>query len=161
MTRLIGQYLKHSEVKESSHRRHRFESRFTRADLELLARVDEAHETLSGPATKKILEREYEIYQHVAYERLATISVAHIYNLRKRRRYRECCMNYTQTRAVQVAIGERRKPQPEGRPGYIRVDTVHQGDLDGIKGVYHINAVDEVTQWQVVGAVAAITQSHQ
>jgi transposase InsO family protein len=160
VTRLIGQYLKHSEVKESSHRRHRFESRFTRADLELLARVDEAHETLSGPATKKILEREYEIYQHVAYERLATISVAHIYNLRKRRRYRECCMNYTQTRAVQVAIGERRKPQPEGRPGYIRVDTVHQGDLDGIKGVYHINAVDEVTQWQVVGAVAALTQSH-
>jgi len=68
VTRLIGQYLKHSEVKESSHRRHRFESRFTRADLELLARVDEAHETLSGPATKKILEREYEIYQHVAYE---------------------------------------------------------------------------------------------
>ena len=160
VTRRIGQYLKHSEVKESSHRRHRFESRFTRADLELLARVDEAHETLSGPATKKILEREYEIYQHVAYERLATISVAHIYNLRKRRRYRECCMNYTQTRAVQVAIGERRKPQPEGRPGYIRVDTVHQGDLDGIKGVYHINAVDEVTQWQVVGAVAALTQSH-
>jgi len=67
VTRLIGRYLKHSEVKESSHRRHRFESRFTRADLELLARVDEAHETLSGPATKKILEREYEIYQHVAY----------------------------------------------------------------------------------------------
>ena len=160
VTRLIGQYLKHSEVKESSHRRHRFESRFTRADLELLAKVDEAHETMSGPATKKILEREWEIYRHAEFQRLATISVAHIYNLRKRRRYRECCRNYTQTRAVQVAIGERRKPQPKGRPGYIRVDTVHQGDRDGIKGVYHINAVDEVTQWQVVGAVAAITQSH-
>ena len=37
---------------------------------------------------------------------------------------------------------------------------MHRGDLDGIKGVYHLNAVDEVTQWQVVGAVAAITQSH-
>jgi transposase InsO family protein len=61
---------------------------------------------------------------------------------------------------VQVAIGERRKPQPDGQPGYLRVDTVHQGDRDGIKGVYHINAVDEVTQWQVVGAVAAITQMH-
>ena len=69
-------------------------------------------------------------------------------------------MNYTKTRAVQVPIGERRKPQPGGQPGYLRVDTVHQGDLDGIKGVYHINAVDEVTQWQVVGAVAAITQTH-
>jgi transposase InsO family protein len=160
VTRLVGRYLEHSEVKEAVYRRHQFPSRFTRADIELLAQVDEAHETLSGPATRKILEREWKIYQHADYERLATISVAHIYNLRKRRRYRECRMDYTKTHSVQVAIGERRKPQPEGRPGYIRVDTVHQGDLDGVKGVYHINAVDEVTQWQVVGAVAAITQSH-
>jgi transposase InsO family protein len=160
VTRLIGRYLKHSEVKESSHRRHRFPSRFTQSDLELLAKVDEAHETMSGPATRKILERERAIYTHAAYQRLATISVAHIYNLRKRRRYRECRMNYTQTRAVQVAIGERRKPQPGGQPGYLRVDTVHQGDREGIKGVYHINAVDEVTQWQMVGAVSAITQTH-
>jgi len=160
VTRLIGRYLEHSEVKESSHRQHRFPRRFTPADLELLAKVDEAHETMSGPATKKILEREWKIYRHAEYERLATISVAHIYNLRRRPRYRQRRLNYTTTRAVPVAIGERRKPQPEGRPGYIRVDTVHQGDLDGIKGVYHINAVDQVTQWQVVGAVAAITQSH-
>jgi transposase InsO family protein len=160
VTRLIGRYVEHSEVKESSHRRHRFASRFTLADLELLVKVDEAHETMSGPATKKILEREWEIYRHAEYERLATISVAHIYNLRRRPRYRQCRMNYSKTRAVQVAIGERRKPQPEGRPGYLRVDTVHQGDLDGIKGVYHINAVDQVTQWQVVGSVSAITQAH-
>jgi transposase len=63
VTRLIGRYLEHSEVKESSHRRHRFQSRFTRADLELLAKVDEAHETMSGPETKKILEREWELYK--------------------------------------------------------------------------------------------------
>jgi transposase InsO family protein len=160
VTRLIGRYVEHSEVKESSHHRHRFASRFTPADLELLVKVDEAHETMSGPATKKILEREWEIYRHAEYERLATISVAHIYNLRRRPRYRQRRMNYTKTRAVQVAIGERRTPQPAGRPGYLRVDTVHQGDLDGIKGVYHINAVDQVTQWQVVGSVSAITQTH-
>ncbi|MEO8131569.1 MAG: integrase [Bryobacteraceae bacterium] len=159
VTRLIGQYMEHSEVKESRRHQHRFPSRFTPADLELLAKVDEAHETMSGPATRKILEREWEIYNHAAYERLATVSVAHIYNLRKRRRYRECRINYTKTRAVQVAIGERRKPQPRGQPGYLRVDTVHQGDQDGIKGVYHINAVDEVTQWQVIGAVPVITQT--
>jgi hypothetical protein len=58
-----------------------------------------------------------------------------------------------------VAIGERRKPDPQGRPGYLRVDTVHQGDLDGVKGLYHINAVDEVTQWQVVGATAQISEA--
>ena len=152
--------MEHSEVKVASYRRHSFPSRFRRADLELLAKVDEAHETLSGPATKKILEREFTQYKRAEYERLATISVAHIYNLRKRRHYRECRMNVSKTRAVQVAIGERRRPDPQGRPGYLRFDTVHQGDLDGVKGVYHINAVDEVTQWQVVGSVFAISQSH-
>lgn len=160
VTLLVARYLEHSEVKVASYRRHRFASRFTRADVELLAQVDEAHETLSGPATKKILEREFGQYKHVEYERLAGISVAHIYNLRQRPRYRERRLNYTKTRAVQVAIGERRKPRPDGKPGYLRVDTVHQGDLDGVKGVDHINRVDEVTQWQMVAGVAAITQSH-
>ena len=57
-----------------------------------------------------------------------------------------------------MAIGERKKPQPEGKPGYIRIDTVHQGDLNGKKGVYHINAVDEVTQWEIVGSVEKISE---
>lgn len=160
VTLLVARYLEYSEVKVASYRRHRFASRFTRADVELLAQVDEAHETLSGPATKKILEREFGEYKHAEYERLAGISVAHLYNLRKRPRYRERRLNYTKTRAVQVAIGERRRPRPDGKPGYLRVDTVHQGDLDGIKGVYHINLVDEVTQWQMVACVAALTQAH-
>ena len=47
----------------------------------------------------------------------------------------------------------------EGQPGYLRVDTVHQGDRPGAKGVYHINAVDEVTQWQIVGATAHISEA--
>jgi len=68
-------------------------------------------------------------------------------------------MVFTKTRPTPVSIGERRKPEPGGRPGYLRVDTVHQGDLDGVKGVYHINAVDEVTQWQIVGAVQHISEA--
>ena len=160
VTLLVARYMEHSEVKVASYRRHSFASRFTRADVELLAKVDEAHETLSDPATKRILEREFVEYKQGEYERLAGISVAHIYNLRKRPRYRKRHLNYTKTRAVQVAIGERRKPRPDGKPGYLRVDTVHQGDLDGVKGVYHINLVDEVTQWQMVACVAAITQAH-
>ena len=160
VTLLVARYLEHSDVQVTRYRRHQFPSRFTSVDIELLAEVDEAHETRSGPATKKILEREWAIYKQTAYERLATISVAHIYNLRRRPRYRQRRLHYTQTHAVQVAIGERRRPDPQGRPGYIRVDTVHPGDLDGSKGVYHIHAVDEVTQWQVVGAVAAIAQAH-
>jgi hypothetical protein len=38
------------------------------------------------------------------------------------------------------------------------VDRVHQGDLDGIKGVYIINAVDEVTQMQCIVAVERINE---
>ncbi|MBT8039273.1 MAG: DDE-type integrase/transposase/recombinase, partial [Gammaproteobacteria bacterium] len=66
--------------------------------------------------------------------------------------------HFTKTRPTQVAIGQRRKPQPNGQPGFIRVDTVHQGDLDRIKGVYHINAVDEVTQFQCVFSVERISE---
>ena len=51
-------------------------------------------------------------------------------------------------------------PFPDGRPGYLRVDSVHQGDLDGIKGVYLINAVDEVTQFQAVFAVEHISEAY-
>jgi hypothetical protein len=159
MTRLIGRYLNGGEVKERSYRRHRFRQRYTRADIELLAAVDEAHETLSGPATRRILEREYGEYGKPEYERLARISVAHLYNLRKQRRYRECRLSYTKTRPTQVQIGERRRPDPQGQPGYLRIDTVHQGDRDGLKGVYHINAVDEVTQWQVMGCTAQIGEA--
>jgi len=34
-------------------------------------------------------------------------------------------------RATHSAIGEWRKPRAQGQPGYVRVDTVHQGDHDG------------------------------
>lgn len=62
------------------------------------------------------------------------------------------------THPVKVNIGERRKPYPEGRPGFLRVDSVHQGDLDGIKGLYHINLIDEVTQFQFIGSVQRISE---
>jgi transposase InsO family protein len=159
VTRLIGRYLQSGEVKETRYRRHRFAQRYTRADIELLASVDEAHETLSGPATRRILEREHQEYGKPEYERLAAISVAHLYNLRKQRRYRECRLSYSKTRPTLVTIGERRRPDSQGQPGYLRVDTVHQGDLDGSKGVYHINAVDEVTQWQVVACAPRISEA--
>ena len=52
------------------------------------------------------------------------------------------------------------KPDPQGMPGYIRIDSVHQGDRDGEKGVYHINAVDEVTQWENVSSVEKISETY-
>jgi transposase InsO family protein len=159
-TRLLTMYLKGEEVKPKPYRRHSFQQRYTREDIELLAAVDAAHETLSGPATQKILYRAYHEFGEQPYQRLARVSVAQLYRLRKSRRYREQRVAYQPTRPTQVSIGERRRPDPQGRPGYLRVDTVHQGDQDGIKGVYHINAVDEVTQWQVVGATAQISEAY-
>ena len=158
-TRLIARYRATGKVTERGYRRNKFARRYTVADILLLADLDEAHETLSGPATKKILYREFHDYGHQEYERLATLSGAHIYNLRKSRAYRETRIVYQKTKPTKVSIGERRCPTPEGRPGYIRIDTVHQGDMEGVKGVYHINAVDEVTQWEVVGAVAKISEA--
>ncbi len=159
-TRLIAMYLRGEEVKAQPYRRHRFAQRYTRADIALLVKVDEAHGTLSGPATRKLLERACHDFGDTHYQRLAGISVAHLYRLRDSRLYRERAIAYQATRPTPVSIGERRRPEPNGRPGYLRVDTVHQGDLEGIKGVYHINAVDEVTQWQVLGAAVQISEAY-
>lgn len=159
VTRLITQYLQGEEVKPKAYRRQRFPTRYTRADVELMAGVDEAHETLSGPATQKILQREFYDFRDPRYQQLARISVAQLYRVRKTTAYRQRFLAYQPTRPAPVAIGERRAPRPEGRSGYLRVDTVHQGDRDGVKGVYHVNAVDEVTQWQVMGATDQISQA--
>ena len=152
ITRLISQYRQGGDLQPACYRRHRFARNYTAADVALLAAVDEAHDTLSGPATRKILEREYHRYQQREYERLAGISVAQIYRLRRRSAYRQRRLHFTKTRPTPVSIGERRRPNPQGHPGFLRVDTVHQGDFEGAKGIYHINAVDEVTQWQMAGA---------
>lgn len=159
VTRMIRQYLDSGTIQSRRGRGKRFGVHYTDSDLALLAAVDEAHQTLSGPATKKILYREYYEFADTRFERLADISAAHIYNLRKRRGYRERRLHFDKTRPTAVAIGERRRPDPSGRPGYLRVDTVHQGDSDGVKGVYSVNAVDEVTQWQVVGATPRISEA--
>jgi transposase InsO family protein len=159
VTRLIGRYIASGRVGVRAYRRHRFAARYTMADVELLASVDEAHETLSGPATRRILEREYRQYGKQEYARLASISVSHIYNLRRERGYRQRRLNYVKTKPTGVTIAERRPPNPQGQPGYLRVDTVHQGDQNGTKGVFHINAVDEVTQWQIVAATERISEA--
>ncbi|MEE8059655.1 MAG: hypothetical protein V3T17_17770 [Pseudomonadales bacterium] len=81
---------------------------------------------------------------------LATISVSHLYNLRHSKTYQRQRCTLTKTRPKKAPIGQRRKPRPNDEPGYIRIDSVHQGDQDKRKGVYHINAIDEVTQFQVI-----------
>ena len=134
---------------------------YTAADVTLLASVDQAMDTLSGPATACVLRRQYEIHGEAEYERLAKLSVAHLYNLRRSKGYRAERVVLTKTRPTKtLTIGTRRAPIPDQRPGFIRIDSVHQGDLDGTKGLYHINAVDCVTQWEVVASVQTISEAH-
>jgi len=158
ITRLIRSHVRTGKVEAQPCRRRRFPSKYTEPDVALLAEVDRAHERLSGPATQRILKREYEEFGKPEFTRLAGISVSHLYNLRHSLRYRKQAAVFEPTRPRGVSIAERRKPDPQGRPGFLRVDTVHQGDWDGAKGVYHINAVDTVTQWQVVGCASKISE---
>lgn len=136
-----------------------FARTYTSADVVLLAATDTLHGTLSGLATKKLMERAYHVFADARYERLAVISVAHLYNLRKQTGYQRHRRAWTKTRPVTIAIGERRAPAPNNQPGYLRVDSVHQGDQDGVKGVYHINAVDCVTQYEGVATCERISEA--
>lgn len=158
VSRLIGKYVRQGELRRTEYRRHRFPGKYSRRDMELLARTDELHDYMSGPATKKILEREFLWYGHHEYENISRVSVAHLYNLRKKNIRLGLTRTFTKTRPAVVTIGERAKPDPKGEPGHIRIDTVPQGDGDGRKGVYHVNAVDEVTQWEIVASVEQISE---
>ena len=159
--RLIGEYRREGKIgKEKKGQRHRFATKYSERDIELLARTDELHGCLGGPATRKIMQRECEVYGHSQFGNISRISISHLYNLRKSRRYRDLNIRFRKTKPVVSNIGERIKPDPQGRPGYIRVDTVHQGDRDGQKGVYHINTIDEVTQWEGVASVEKISENY-
>jgi hypothetical protein len=160
VSRLIREYNQRGQLRKAEYRRHRFPEKYTAADIALLAKTDELHDYLSGPATKKIMEREWAVYEHLNFRAISQISIAHLYNLRQSYLYRNLNKRYTRTKPAVVSIAERARPDTGGKPGYIRVDTVHQGDRDGEKGVYHINAVDEVTQWEILASVARISEYH-
>lgn len=135
-----------------------FPRTYTPSDVALLVTTDNAHGRLSGKATREIFRREFNIYHDARFVRLQGISVSHLYRLRERRQYRSQASTFTRTNPTAVPIGERRKPFSDGKPGSIRVDSVHQGDLDKEKGVYHINLVDEATQWEIIGCVEGISE---
>lgn len=159
LTRLIHRYCTTGQLIRHQKTTNGFQSVYTASDIQRLAEIDRLHDTPNGLRVKKLCERAYCVFKDVHYQRLSCISVSHIYNLRKSNEYKRLRCHYEKTKSPKgVAIGQRRKPQPNGKPGYIRIDTVHQGDLDKVKGVYHINAVDEVTQFEVVATVEKISE---
>ena len=114
-----------------------FARKYTAGDVALLVEMDKANEDVCGPAIAHLLQRAYRDYGDERYERLVTLSVSHLYNLRKSAGYQAQRAHFTKTRSVCSPIGVRKAPRPNGRAGFVRIDTVHQGDLDGIKGVSH------------------------
>jgi len=160
VSRLIKEYQQTGRLRRTQYKRCRFLRKYTSSDVTLLARTDELHGYLSGPATKRVMERECEVYGHAEFRNISGISIAHLYNLRRSNIYRGIARRFTRTKPVVSRIGERSKPDPKGQPGHIRIDTVHQGDLNGQKGVYHINAVDEITQWEIVASVERISEAY-
>ena len=160
LTRLVRDFLRNRQIrKRYQPPKVGFTRTYTEADVALLAETDALHGTLSGPATRVLMWRACAVYGDARYARLSCLSVGHLYNLRKRSGYVARRQHWTQTKGTQVAIGERRAPSPDGRPGFIRIDSVHQGDQDGVKGVYHINAVDCETQWELVASCEKITEA--
>ena len=135
-----------------------FERRYTAADIRLLAEAGEAFGQISGVATCELPRRQHEVFGKVRFERLAGLSHSHVYNLRASRTHVTKRMVWTRTRAAAVAIALREAPDPQGVPGHLRVDTVHQGDRDGVKGIYIINLVAEVTQYKFIGVVRDISE---
>ena len=106
------------------------------------------------------MQRAWQLFGDPRYERLASLSVSHLYNLRRQAGYQATRLHWTKTRGPTIAIGERRAPAPDGRPGFIRIDSVHQGDQDGAKGLYHINAVDSLTQFELVASCERLSEAH-
>lgn len=160
LARLVAQYRDTKSLRLLDRAsRTSFARKYTAADVALLGELDSLHDTLSGPATKVLAQRAYRQFGDLRYARLAQLSVSHLYSLRASETYRKQRLVWQRTRPSPITIGVRKAPAPQGLPGYIRIDTVHQGDLDGAKGVYHINAVDIVTQWQLCASVERISEA--
>lgn len=159
ITRLIFEKKKTGTLKYGKgKKRNTFKKIYTQKDAELLAEADNVYRRMSGDAMRAIFRDECALYGNNEYERLSKISHGHFYRLRGSDEYREKSLTIGRTISVSRTIGIRKKPRPDGKPGYIRADTVHQGDLNGVKGVYHINLVDEVTQWEILICVDSITE---
>lgn len=141
-----GTLIRKSYVRQNVYRK------YSGFDIRLLEKTDELHYRLSSAATHEIMRREYALFGKEEYKNIAQVSTSHINNLRNTDRYKATYLHHTQVRVV--PIGETKRPEPNGCPGSIRIDTVHQRDI------YIINSIDEVTQWEVVIAVPSISEAY-
>lgn len=155
---LIFEFKDRHKIARKKRTQPKFSVKYTTGDIKLLAEVANAYSHQNGKALKEVCKDMFVAYNDLRFVRLQDISVSWIYELKNKEIYKTTALEYSKTKSVSVPIGERKKPYPEGKPGFLRVDSVHQGDLDGEKGVYHINLVDEVTQYEIVVCVEGISE---
>jgi transposase InsO family protein len=161
IARLIARKWVEKHIIKKGYRRTKFKTLYERADIILLAKTDEIFDFPSGPSLRQTCKRQYETFHKDEFKQLSRISASHIYNLRDNPDYRSVTRYFRPTPTTKVQIGERHKPAPGGKPGYIRVDSVHQGDdIEHGKSVYHINFVDEVLQWELTACVPQISERY-
>ena len=160
ITRLIARWRERGVIQLRVSRRHRFPRRYTNDDILLPAETDAAHEGPLGSGRASYPRaRTRGLWQCQIRTIGFDLGLSYLQLTAHAGLSRTPCPSHQDAR-LRVSIGERRKPQPRGRPGYLRVDTVHQGDTTSRKGIYHINAVDTVTQWQIVGCCETISEAH-
>lgn len=75
-----------------------FARKYTAQDLVLLVGMDRAHEDVCGPVIVHLLHRAYHLHADARYERLADLSVSHLYKLRKSRGYQAQRRSFVGTR---------------------------------------------------------------
>ena len=158
--RLVKQYVETGYVRRKKRTQPTFQEKYTVGDIALLAEVTEMYGYMNGKALCRVLRSMYVVYGDTRFVRLQHLSKSHLYRLKRKEVFRTNTRHYTRTKRGSTPVGVRKKPYPQGIPGYIRVDSVHQGDREKEKGVYHINLVDEVTQYQVVCCLEGISERY-
>ena len=100
--RLVRKYVATVHLVFTVYKRNSFHRKYADKDIALLARVDETHNNLSGPATATILQEEWMRFKRVEFKNIANISTSHIYNLRETRLYHETNHHFQKTHLTQV-----------------------------------------------------------
>jgi len=131
ITRLVARWIDNRLADVPLAKRYRapavpFARKYDASDIKLLVEMDRANEDVCGPAVVHLLRRAFHVYGDKDYERLADLSVSHLYNLRKSAGYQTLRISFTKTRPVCNLIGVRKPPRPNGRAGWVRIDSVHQ-----------------------------------
>ena len=118
LTRLVARWAANRVAQHPLVKRYRapaapFARKYTATDVELLVEMDRAHEDVCGPAIAHLLQRAHTVYGDPRYERLAELSVSHLYNLRKRADYQARRVSFFQDPRRMQPHRNSQGPQPQ------------------------------------------------